>query len=276
MIIYINSKKKVEGLQKKINKDNICVFLDYDKTITSNASEDSWAASANKEVMGENITKDMNKYYQKYGLIEFDYHIDKAKREKYIIEWYDKCMNLYYQYGLTKERLKESINHSKLILRQGAKDFLFKLYKKNIPVIIFSAGIGNVIEQFLINEECYYDNITIISNFIKFDKNGNMIKFSDHMIHSLNKNIDKTNDDKLKEKIEEKEYRIAIGDLVEDIHMMGEYSESKSLKIGYLNKNVTENLEVYKKSFDIVLTEENNFYDIEKCMILDNKNEKRK
>ena len=27
------------------------------------------------------------------------------------------------------------------------------------------------------------------------------------------------------EKIEEKEYRIVIGDLVEDIHMMGEYPE---------------------------------------------------
>lgn len=265
-MIYINSEKKVEELQKKINKDNICVFLDYDKTITSNESEDSWAASANKEVMGENITKDMNKYYQKYGLIEFDYHIDKAKREKYIIEWYDKCMNLYYQYGLTKEKLKESIDNSKLILREGVKDFLFKLYKNNILVIIFSAGIGNVIEQFLINEECYYNNITIISNFIKFDKNGNMIKFSDHMIHSLNKNIDKTNDDKLKEKIKAKEYRIAIGDLVEDINMMGEYPAEKSLKIGFLNRNIDENLEIYRENFDIVLTEENNFYDIEKCM----------
>ena len=73
----------------------------------------------------------------------------------------------------------------------------------------------------------------------------------------------------LKEKIDEKEYRIVIGDLVEDIHMMGEYPENKSLKIGFLNKNVTENLEIYKKNFDIVLTEENNFYDIEKYIHID-------
>ena len=168
---------------------------------------------------------------------------------------------------MNKEKLKESIDNSKLILREGAKDFLFKLYKNNIPVIIFSAGIGNVIEQCLKKEECYYNNITIISNFIKFDKNGNMIKFSDNMIHSLNKNIDKLSDYRLKEKIEEKEYRVVIGDLVEDIYMMGEYPESKSLKIGFLNKNVVENLEVYKKNFDIVLTEENSFYDIEKYII---------
>ena len=266
-MIYFNSEKKINELKQKMNKDNICVFLDYDKTITSSKSDDSWDASANQEVMGENITKDMDKYYQKYGFIEFDYHIDKKQREKYIVEWYDKCMDLYYQYGLTREKLKQSINHSKLIFRKGAKEFLLNLYKKNIPVIIFSAGIGNVIEQFLANQECYYNNITIIGNFIKFDENGNMIKFSADMIHTLNKNIDKLGDLKVEERIKEKEYRIVIGDLVEDIHMMGEYPENKSLKIGFLNKNVTENLAVYKKNFDIVLTEENNFYDIEKYII---------
>ena len=94
-----------------------------------------------------------------------------------------------------------------------------------------------------------------------------MIKFSDNIIHTLNKNIDKINDLKLKGIVETKKYRIVIGDLIEDINMMGEYPESKSLKIGFLNKNIEENLEVYKKNFDIVLTEKNNFYDIEKYII---------
>ena len=266
-MIYFNNEKKINELKQKMNKDNICVFMDYDKTITANDSEDSWDASANKEIMGENIKRDLEKYYQEYGMIEFDYHINKDKREKYIVEWYDKCMDLYYQYGLTREKLKDSIDNSQLILRKGAKDFLFKLYENHVPVIILSAGIGNVIEQCLKKEECYYNNITIISNFIKFDKNGNMIKFSDNMIHSLNKNIDKLSDYRLKEKIEEKEYRVVIGDLVEDIYMMGKYPERNYLKIGFLNKNVEENLEVYKRNFDIVLTEENNFYDIEKYII---------
>ena len=275
-MIYFNNEKKIDELKQKINKDNIYVFMDYDKTITSNKSEDSWATTANKKAMGKAISNDLNKFYEKYGPIELDYTIDIQEKEKYMLEWYEKSMNLYYTYHLTKEKLKECIYNSHLELREGAKDFLNKLYNRNIPVIIFSAGIGNVIEQFLKEKECYYDNITIIGNFIKFDKNGDMIKFSDNIIHTLNKNIDKLNDDKLKEKIEEKEYRVVIGDLVEDINMMGEYPEDKSLKIGFLNKNITENLEVYRKNFDIVLTEENNFYDIEKCMSLEDKNKKRK
>lgn len=275
-MIYFNNEKKIDELKQKINKDNIYVFMDYDKTITSSKSEDSWATTANKKAMGKAISNDLNKFYEKYGPIELDYTIDIQEKEKYMLEWYEKSMNLYYTYHLTKEKLKECIYNSHLELREGAKDFLNKLYNRNIPVIIFSAGIGNVIEQFLKEKECYYDNITIIGNFIKFDKNGDMIKFSDNIIHTLNKNIDKLNDDKLKEKIEGKEYRVVIGDLVEDINMMGEYPEHKSLKIGFLNKNITENLEVYRKNFDIVLTEENNFYDIEKCMSLEDKNKKRK
>ncbi len=266
-MIYINNEKKIKELKQKISKDNICVFLDYDKTITSSESEDSWASTANRKVMGQEISNDLDKLYEKYGPIEFDYSMNEKEREKSIIEWYDKCMDLYYTYHLTEQKLKQSIENSKLILREGVKDFLFKLYKNNVPVIILSAGIGNVIEQSLKQEECYFENIQVISNFIKFDENGNMIKFCDNMIHSLNKNIDKSGDLQLKEKIEAKEYRMVIGDLVEDIHMMGEYPESESLKIGFLNKNVTENLEIYNKNFDIVLTQENNFYDIEKYMI---------
>lgn len=275
-MIYLNNEAKIKELKEKINKDNICVFMDYDKTITSSDSEDSWATSANKKAMGQEIANDLNKLYEKYGPIELDYTIEMKEKEKYMLEWYTKSMDLYYTYHLTKEKLENCVHNSYLKLRKGAKEFLSELYKNNIPLIILSAGIGNVIEQFLKEEKCYYDNITIISNFIKFDENGNMMRFSDNMIHSLNKNIDKLSDNQVKEKIETKEYRIVIGDLVEDINMMGEYPENKSLKIGFLNKNVVENLEVYKKNFDIVLTEENNFFDIEKCMSLDNKNEKRK
>ena len=93
-----------------------------------------------------------------------------------------------------------------------------------------------------------------------------MKKFQDNLIYTCNKNIDKLQNLKKKEEIEKKEYRIVIGDLIEDIAMMGEYPEEKSLKIGFLNGNISENFKIYNENFDIVLTEENNFYDIEKIL----------
>lgn len=263
-MVYLNNENKVDKLKEKMNTSDIVIFMDFDRTITSKNSEDSWAATANKKVMGEGLSKELNIYYEKYGPIELDYTIDIKQKERYMEEWYKRCMDLYYAYHLTKDKLKESIDNSKLVLREGAKDFLFKLYKENVPVIILSAGIGNVIKQFLKEKECDYSNITIISNFIKFDENGNMMKFSDNMIHSLNKNIDKLGDLKVKKIIETKKYRIVMGDLIEDIYMAGEFPEDRLLKVGFLNSNISKNLEIYNKNFDIVLTEENNFYDIEK------------
>ncbi len=262
-MIYINNENKIKALEKKFNKENICIFLDFDKTITSNESEDSWTVSANKKIIGEDIYNELDKYCEKYEPIEFDYTIDAKQKEEYMQEWYIKSMELYYKYNLTEEKLIKCIEKGKIYLREGAKDFFYKLHENKIPVIILSAGIGNVVKKSLQNQGCYYDNMDIISNFIKFDNDEKMIRFSDNIIHSLNKNIDELDDLRIKKMINSKKYRIVIGDLVEDINMIGKYPDDKSLKIGFLNQNNEGNLEVYKENFDIVLTKENNFYDIE-------------
>ena len=266
-MIYINNEKKIEKLKNKMNKKNICMFMDYDKTITTSDSQDSWAASANKEIMGENLSNELDKYYEKYGPIEIDYNIDVKEKEKYMIEWYQKCMDLYYKYNITKTKLRDSINNTNMKLRKGVKEFLYKLYKNDIPVIILSAGIGNTIEQKLENEKCYYGNIDIISNFLKFDEQDKMIKFSGNLIHTLNKDIDKLADINIKNKIEKRDYRIVIGDLIEDINMIGKYKDERTLKIGFLNENIEENIEVYKDNFDIVCTKDSNFFDIENIIL---------
>ena len=265
-MVYINDDEKIKNLANNMNTDNVYIFMDFDKTITIKQCVDSWDASANSEILGDELSSELTRYYKKYRPIEVDYKLEQNEKEKYMIEWYRTCMELYYKHNMTKEKLEQSINKSKIILRKGLKNFFLKLYEKNIPVIILSAGIGNGIEQTLRNEGCYYENIKIISNFIKFDKNGNMIEYSDYLIHTLNKNIDKLADLKIKSSIEEKKYRIAIGDLIEDIQMIGQYEDEKSLKIGFLNENIEQNMDMYKSKFDIVLTEENSFFDIEKLL----------
>ena len=265
-MLYINNEKKINKLKETMNKENTCIFIDYDRTITSSNSVDSWMAIVNKKVADEKLLDELNKCNKKYSAIELDYTINEKDKDKYMLEWYQGSMNLYYKYNITKEQMEKSIYNSNLSLRKGGKDFLTKLHENNVLTIILSAGIGNVIEQSLREEQCNYNNIHIISNFIKFDKNGNMKKFQDNLIYTCNKNIDKLQNLKKKEEIEKKEYRIVIGDLIEDIAMMGEYPEEKSLKIGFLNGNISENLKIYNENFDIVLTEENNFYDIEKIL----------
>lgn len=246
---YINTNK-LEKL--KLNKENIFIFLDFDKTITSFDSKDSWDVCG--RLLSEEFKKKSDEIYQKYSPIEINYKINNIEKEKYMIEWYNKSMDLYYEYHLTKEKLEQSIYKGKIMFRKGAKEFLEKANKYNIPLIILSAGIGNVIEEFLKINNCYLDNIYIISNFIKFDEKGNMKQFEDKMIHTLNKNMKGHLPKSFQEKVKQKQYGILVGDLIEDKKMVSEDILKDVVTIGFLMND--DNLEVYNKNFDIVLDNE--------------------
>ena len=134
--------------------------------------------------------------------------------------------------------------------------------ENDIPVIILSAGIGNVIEKFLRDNKCYYKNMLIISNFIVFDEDGNMKKFDNDMIHSLNKNIKGKIPHEFEEKIRKRTQRLVLGDLIEDKNMVDVKEGKEIISVGFLNKNIAENLKIYKEKFDIVLTNEDANFDV--------------
>mgnify|MGYP005794088465 CR=1 FL=1 len=243
-----------------LNKNNTYIVMDFDKTITSYDSSDSWDAVANPKVVGQGIRTDMDKLYKKYRPIEMDYTISKQEKLRQMEIWYSECMNLYYKYNLTKEQIKNSIQASDVKFRKGAKELLILAHGNKIPVIILSAGIGNTIEQFLKDNNCLFDDtMYIISNFIEFDENGKVKKFDNSkMIHTLNKTMDGHLPDEFMKKLTDRQYKILIGDLLEDIKMVDESERDTTLRIGILTKEMEneENLKLYNETFDIVLTEE--------------------
>lgn len=251
----------------KLNKSNFYVAIDFDQTITSEQSIDTWDACGYS--LGENYKKEAHTLYEKYAPIERDYTISFEQKNKAMLEWYYACLKLYYKYNLTLENFKNAFNEFDLEFRSGSKQFLYNMYKNNIPVIILSAGIGNVIELFLQKNNCYFDNIYIISNFIKFDENGNIKKFEGNLIHTLNKSMDNHINQEFAEKIENKKYRLLIGDFIEDKNMISQKDWDKTISIGFLQKNVQKNLEVYKHNFDIVLTGEDSCFETVEKLVLD-------
>ena len=136
--------------------------------------------------------------------------------------------------------------------RDGAREFLKNMKDRNIPVIIISAGIGNFIEQFLIKNNCNFDNIYIVSNFLKFE-NGIATGVSDNVIHSLNKN-EVSLPNNIKEIIENRKNIILLGDSTSDIRMAREEARNQALKIGFLEEKVEENKTYYQEQFDVVCT----------------------
>lgn len=256
-----------EKLKKiQLDQTNYYIVLDFDKTLTSTESLDSWMAVLDFEIYGETCRKEMEKINAKYAPIEIDYTLTKEEKEKYMTEWYAKSMDFLYEYQLTYTNLKKALQKKPLKFRKGAKEFLQKSQQNNIPVIILSAGIGNVIQEFLEEQNCYSSNIYIISNFIEFEKDK-MQKFNKTLIHSMNKNLKGRLPQAIQETIAKKDYAILCGDLIEDIQMLPKEKQQNTMMIGFLNDNLEQNWDHYKENYDIVLTEEDaNFQEVEKII----------
>lgn len=125
-------------------------------------------------------------------------------------------------------------------LRDRTIEVFEKLRKIEVPVLVFSAGLGNVVEAILRQNGLVTENVHLIANFLKF--NGNVCEGfkNDHKIlHAYNKN----------QSVVEEEYShfwkgrsnvILMGDVIGDAHMAdGVKTNEEVLKIGYLYPHVS-------------------------------------
>ncbi len=260
---YLNNEK--DFFKKyNVNKENLYVVLDYDRTITSIKGPDSWDAVTSKTIVGTEIREEMEELYKKYRPIELSYDISIEEKEKAMMDWDISCLNLFYKYNINKKIMLESIRNSHTIFREGIKEFLEFFYNENIPVIILSGGIGNAICVLLKDNNMLFDNITIISNFIDFEKDGKIKKVNhEDIIHTLNKSVDRHLSNELKEKIGDRNNIILVGDLLEDSNMVKDDKKNNVLKIVFLDDERQNDLKKYKEEFDIVLTQNDaNFKEI--------------
>jgi hypothetical protein len=52
-----------------------------------------------------------------------------------------------------------------------------------VPVLIFSAGVGDVLEEVLRREDAFFPNLKVVSNYMEFDETGRLRTFKDPLIH---------------------------------------------------------------------------------------------
>lgn len=74
------------------------------------------------------------------------------------------------KHKFSKDLIEKALAQSKVELRDGAEDFLRTVCHQGVPLVLFSAGIGNMIETFLQwKMGTVPENLHIISNMMEFD-----------------------------------------------------------------------------------------------------------
>lgn len=255
--MYINKKK----INKFKNLNNLYVVADFDRTITDGNSNTSLAVLANSNIAPKEYIEERNKLYNYYRPIEIDPNIPFDEKYTLMEEWFKKHFELLVRYKTKESDYRDILIDSNLMyFRSGAKEFIEFLHKNNIPLIIISAGIGNIIENFLKINNCLYDNIHIISNKIIFN-DGIATGVDNKIIHSLNKNETSLTQDILN-KINNRKDVILLGDQIGDLLMVDKNTDKELLTIGFLADDTKDNLDIMNNSFDIVCNTNETYIDI--------------
>ena len=250
---YINHKDKLKDI--KLDKNNFYVMIDFDRTITRAKSISAWRVLYYSELLGKEFKQ---KYAKIHDETELSENESNEAKQKAFEQRFMAYMDLLRDCHFNKDILEKAVEKTDLTLRDGAKEFFRKMYKNNIPVIIISSSIKNVIEEYLKQNHAFYDNIHIYAN--NLDMNGK--KENDVTnVTPYNKNEIEFSEE-LKKNIKDKKYILLLGDIPDDVNMVSKEKLNHTITIGFLEENIESNLERYNKTFDIVLTNNASFKDV--------------
>lgn len=220
---------------KNIEFDDTFIVMDFDRTLTSGDSYYTWDVISKDPLLPQAYTEEIINCSLKYENIEHDLELNLEYRKEMMIKWWLEHFRLLQKYHISKKLIDNLSGYHNLTLRSGALDFLSLMHLKKVPVIIISAGIGNIIERFLKLNNCNYDNIYIISNFLKYDR-GYVIGHVGELVYSLNKN-EVYLSDRLVKNILGRKKAILFGDNIADIDMLENFDYEEAITVGFVNNS---------------------------------------
>ena len=246
------------------NLDKLYIVTDFDHTLTTKDSQNCWGVLSSIPNVNKEYIKKSHKNNDYYLPIEQDTNLDYETKNMNMQRWYTNHFDMLIKYKIKEIEINEIGQSKSIILRDGVTEFLKFTNKNNIPVIIVSAGISNIIENVLKRNNCFFNNIYIISNIFKF-KDGQIKSLRNHIIHSLNKN-EITLPIKIKEVLKDKDEVIILGDNIDDskVHLK---ENKKKLTIGFLNYNDYNKLKSFQQHFDIVYSQNSSFINLVNILI---------
>ncbi|NXM79279.1 5NT3B nucleotidase, partial [Serilophus lunatus] len=205
-------------------------------------------------VISEDSKKKLKDLLHYYYPIEIDPNRTLEEKCPLMVEWWTRAHELLAQQKIHKGDIAQVVRESGVMLRDGFKEFFEKLHRHNIPLFIFSAGIGDVLEEIIRQANVFYSNINLVSNYMDFDDDGVLTHFKEPLIHTCNKNNTVLQGTEYLQQLSSKTNIILLGDSLGDLTMAdGIPSVENILKIGFLNDKVEERRGKYLDSYDIVL-----------------------
>eukprot|EP01125_Pyxidicula_operculata_P005807 TRINITY_DN2026_c0_g1_i3.p1 TRINITY_DN2026_c0_g1~~TRINITY_DN2026_c0_g1_i3.p1 ORF type:complete len:254 (-),score=69.43 TRINITY_DN2026_c0_g1_i3:109-870(-) len=227
-------------------------------------SYSSYAVIERSSLTTEEYRKQLKDLYNYYYHVEIDPKIPIEEKIPKMVEWWEKAHELFIKEKISIHSIEDMAREAHLGFRPKVKEFLDELEKSDVPLLIFSAGIADTIDVIIkVKYGRVHSNVHVIGNRIISDENGLIVGFHEPLIHVYNKNEISVSHDHSATwfgSVEKRKNVILLGDSLGDLGMAeGIKNPEVVLKIGFLNKNIEENLESYSKSFDVLILNDGTF-----------------
>nr|XP_033786487.1 cytosolic 5'-nucleotidase 3A isoform X2 [Geotrypetes seraphini] len=263
--VHIKDSKRVEEMMCGLIKGGakkLQIITDFDMTLSRFSHNGKRCPTChniidNCKLVTEECRQKLYQLKETYYPLEIDPNLTVEDKYPYMVEWYTKSHMLLVEQRLRKDKFAEIVSESDVMLKEGYKIFFDRLNEHNIPVFIFSAGLGDILEEVIRQNGVYHSNVKVVSNFMEFDENGLLKGFKGELIHVYNKHDGALKNTEYFSQLKDNSNIILLGDSLGDLTMAdGVANVEKILKIGFLNDKVDELLEKYMDNYDIVLVKD--------------------
>jgi 5'-nucleotidase len=258
-----------KALLHKDGAQNLQVISDFDRTITPDKREGKCINSAymmvgNYQKLSENYREKIASVRNYYLPIEMDPHMTREEKTPKMIEWWHKANQLLVDEHPHMSMLPDMVEHAYVMWREQFSEILRLLEEHGVPLLVFSAGIADLIEQvFKHLEKKSFQNVHVIGNRLVADADGLVVGVEEPVIHVYNKNeasLFHHEHNPWVKNIKHRRNVILMGDSLGDIDMAeGVKHPNVILKIGFVNDKVEERLEAYRKVFDVLILHDGSF-----------------
>lgn len=239
------------------------VVADFDRTLTHPNSETSWSALKESKVLSEKFYQESTKLFETYHPIEIDHTLSIETRYKAMDDWWDSAHIALLEENVTEKDFVKmaALCRESMYFRNETEEVFELLYELAVPILVFSAGLGDIIDKVLEDRKLSMSNVHVLSNHLVFDgADGIATRFKHSNIHTFSKSeviLDDVHED-YAEEIKDRRNVLLLGDSIGDRGMVQEDSNHDTiLRIGFLNNEHDEEaLKHYKEAFDVVLENE--------------------
>jgi len=260
--IIVPNQKDLKRIKEEIARDGIDslhIVADFDRTLTRAyingvPAKRPFSLIREGDYLHPDYTAGAQELFNTYHPIEISNDLSKEEKDKEIKKWWRLHLELMKKYGITQRVFQDIVETQKIQLRDGVRELMTLLHSQGIPLVIMSAGLGDMISAVLKAEGLLFDTVYIVSNFFQFDQEGKATGIQDTIIHSLNKHEVETRNLSFYPTIENRKNVVLLGDSIDDLGMVAGFTCKNIIRIGFQNEREEDT--TFIESFDITITDD--------------------